>query len=128
FIAGLGAFCVSIGLLEEGMPTLGVVYNVTRGTMISAARGRGAHMNGKPVRSLDTPIASQSLLMLTGTLYDDDGRLPGWAIKILTQYHFKPRILGSSALEGALVGAGIAQAAIQTRCKLWDVVAAAAIV
>lgn len=128
FLAGFGAFCVSIGLLEGGMPLLGVVYNMTRGTMISAARGHGAFLNDKPVHATETPLSSRSLLMLTGTLYDDDGRLPGWAIKILSQYHFKPRILGSAALEGALVGAGIAHAAIQTRCKLWDVVAAGAIV
>ncbi|HQY87515.1 MAG TPA: inositol monophosphatase [Tepidisphaeraceae bacterium] len=128
FIAGLGAFCVSIGLLEAGMPTLGVVFNITRGTMISAARGVGAFIDGKPIRAAETPLSSRSLLMLTGTLYDDDGRLPGWAIKIFSQYNWKPRILGSAALEGALAGAGIAHAAIQTRCKLWDVTAAAAVV
>src|SRR5690242_6882808 len=30
FIAGLGMFCVCIGLLEAGQPVLGIVYDVTR--------------------------------------------------------------------------------------------------
>jgi fructose-1,6-bisphosphatase/inositol monophosphatase family enzyme len=127
FIAGLGAFCVCIGLLERGEPVLGVVYNVTRGTIHCAARGLGATLDGKPCTALDTPLTSRSIVCLTGTLYDDSGKLPAWAIKLLEPSSWKPRMLGSAALEAALVGAGVASVAIQTRCKLWDVVAAAAV-
>src|SRR5881392_1125965 len=42
FIAGLGAFAVCIGLLDAGYPVLGVVYDITRDQMYSAARGEGA--------------------------------------------------------------------------------------
>src|SRR5215510_15149288 len=42
FIAGLGAFCVCIGLLDAGYPVLGVVYDVTRDLTYSAAKGQGA--------------------------------------------------------------------------------------
>ncbi|MEA2708003.1 MAG: monophosphatase, partial [Phycisphaerales bacterium] len=39
FIAGLGNFCVCIGLLDAGFPVLGVVYDVTRDLMYAAAKG-----------------------------------------------------------------------------------------
>src|SRR5438874_8751646 len=41
FISGLGAFCVCIGLIDAGMPVLGVVYDVTRDQTYSAAKGAG---------------------------------------------------------------------------------------
>src|SRR5438876_6505629 len=42
FIAGLGAFCVCIALLDNGLPVLGVVYDVTRDQLYSAVKGKGA--------------------------------------------------------------------------------------
>src|SRR3982751_363175 len=39
FVAGLGNFAVCIGLLDKGMPVLGVVYDVTRDIVYSAAKG-----------------------------------------------------------------------------------------
>src|SRR4051812_4069068 len=42
FVSGLGNFAVCIGLLERGEPVLGVVYDVTRDLMYSAAKGHGA--------------------------------------------------------------------------------------
>src|SRR5205814_7586472 len=39
FIAGLGNFAVCIGLMEQGWPVLGVVYDVMRDQMYVAAKG-----------------------------------------------------------------------------------------
>src|SRR4051794_30027912 len=41
FISGLGNFAVCVGLLDGGQPVLGVVYDVTRDQMYTAARGEG---------------------------------------------------------------------------------------
>jgi len=51
FIAGLGMFAVCIGLLDRGMPVLGVVYDVTRNEMYAAARGEGAWLGTKRLRA-----------------------------------------------------------------------------
>src|SRR5436190_6889902 len=42
FISGLENFAVCIGLLEQGQPILGVVYDVTRDKMYASAKGEGA--------------------------------------------------------------------------------------
>jgi myo-inositol-1(or 4)-monophosphatase len=128
FIAGLGAFAVCIGLLDEGYPVLGVVLDVTRGQMYSAAKGLGAFVNERPVHALETPLGDSSILMMTSNLLDGYGTCPQWACRWIAQTTWKVRILGSAALEAAQVAAGVAHGAVTCNGKLWDVTAPAAIV
>jgi myo-inositol-1(or 4)-monophosphatase len=128
FIAGLGAFCVCIGLLDQGMPVLGVVYDVTRDQMYSAAKGLGAWRDTKQIEALHTPISDSSLIMMTSNLLDRTGRCPSWAVRWIGQTSMKARILGSAALEAVQVAAGVAHAAVTVNGKLWDCAAPAAIV
>ena len=127
FIAGLGNFCVCIGLLDGGYPVLGVVYDVTRDVMYSAARGEGAWEGSRRMHALPTPISDASMVMFTSNLLIG-GKCPGWACEMLSQQVWKMRILGSAALEAVYVAAGVAHAAITVNGKLWDVAAAAALV
>jgi myo-inositol-1(or 4)-monophosphatase len=127
FIAGLGNFAVCIGLLEAGMPVLGVVYDVTRDLVYAAARGEGAWAGTKRMRVLDTPMSDSSMIMLTSNLIDPRGRCPQWACKWLGQTVWKTRILGSAALEATYVAAGVAHGAVTVNGKLWDASAPAAI-
>ena len=50
FIEGVPHFVVSIGLVENGTPIVGVLYNPVTGETFSAAQGEGAHLNGEPIR------------------------------------------------------------------------------
>src|SRR2546421_8401531 len=70
FIAGLGLFCVCIGLLEQGRPVLGVVFDVTRDVVYSAAAGEGAWLGNKRLRASDTPMGDSSMVMMTSNLLD----------------------------------------------------------
>ena len=127
FIAGLGNFCVCIGLLDEGFPVLGVVYDVTRDIVYAAARGQGAWEGSRRMEALTTPLSEASMIMFTSNLLIG-GRCPKWACEFLAQQVWKMRILGSAALEAVYVAAGVAHAAITVNGKLWDVAAAAAII
>ncbi len=128
FIAGLGNFAVCIGLLHKGMPVVGVVYDVTRDQMYSAAQGEGAWQNNQRLAVPESAMNDASLLMLTANLIDKTGKCPQWAYNWMCQTNWKVRILGSAALEAIQVGAGVAHAAITMNGKLWDIAAAAAIV
>ncbi len=127
FIAGLGNFAVCIGLLDEGTPVLGAVYDVTRDQMYAAAKGEGAWLGTKQMRALRTPLDESSMRMLTSTLIDKSGRCPQWGCRFLGQTAWKTRILGSAALEAVYVAAGVAHAAVTVNGKLWDAAAPAAI-
>ena len=128
FIAGLGNFCVCIGLIDAGWPVLGVVYDVTRDLVYAAAKGEGAWLGSKRLEAPRTPLDEASMIMFTSNLLDPSGRCPEWASQYLAQQVWKLRILGSAALEATYVAAGVAHGAVTVNGKLWDVAAAAALV
>src|SRR5204863_5276725 len=117
FISGLGNFCVCIGLLEAGHPVLGVVYDIARDLMYTAARGDGAWLGSKRLQAPQTPLDDSSMIMFTSNLLTK-GRCPNWAGKFLAQQNWKMRILGSAALEATYVAAGVAHGAITVNGKL----------
>lgn len=127
FVAGLGCWAVCIGLLEDGMPVLGVVHDVARDLTYAAARGEGAWADERPVRCAPGGLSDRSLVMLTCNLVRPDGSLPPWFLR-WTKQVWKLRMLGSAALEAVQVGAGTAHGAITIHGKLWDLAAAAAVV
>lgn len=128
FIAGMGAFAVCIGLLERGEPVLGVVYDVTRGDMYWAQRGKGAWRGDRRIRVADDALSARSLVMCSSNLVKKDGRVPQWSVRWLGQSTWKLRMLGSAALEAVQVAAGAAHGSVTINGKLWDAVAPAAIV
>ena len=128
FVAGFDYFAVCIGLLDKGYPVLGVVYEVCRDRMYSAAQGFGAYRDGQPIHVRTTPPDSSSVLVVTANPLDKAGRLPGYSMKWYGQTEWKLRCLGSAALDAAQVACGAAHAAITTNGKLWDIAGPAAIV
>src|SRR6478672_8746762 len=65
FISGLGNFAVCIGLLDGGMPVLGIVYDVTRDLMYTAVKGEGAWLGSKRLQAPQTPLNDSALVMFT---------------------------------------------------------------
>ncbi len=129
YVAGLGCYAVCIGLAEgdQGMPTLGVVYDCAR-DHVYAGEGGTAWSGGREVRAAATPLTDRSLIMLTCNLLDRQGHLPGFIGSWLEHASWKLRMLGSAALEAVQIGAGVAHGAITVNGKLWDLAAPAAIV
>ena len=69
FAHGFPMFCVSMGLLIDGVPSVGVVYNPATDEMFAAASGHGATRNGRPIHVSITPTLKRALL-ITGFSYD----------------------------------------------------------
>jgi len=49
FIAGVPQFAVSVGLVVEGQPVLGIVYNPVKEKLYRAVKGCGAFLNDQPI-------------------------------------------------------------------------------
>jgi myo-inositol-1(or 4)-monophosphatase len=128
FVSSFPNFAVCIGLLEAGMPVMGVVYDVTRDLIYASAKGQGAWAGNRRIECLRTPMNDSSLLMMTSNCCHADGRAPAWATKWIGQTDWKLRMMGSAALEATQVAAGIAHGAVTVNGKLWDAVAPAALV
>lgn len=69
FAHGYPQFCVSIALEHEGQIILGIVYDPLRAECFRAAKGRGATLNGTPIRTSTVQELDKSLLA-TGFPYD----------------------------------------------------------
>lgn len=64
FIEGVPQFAVSIGLVVEGRPVLGVVYNPVEEKLYQAVKGCGAVLNDYPIHvSLREEVQGASLLV-----------------------------------------------------------------
>jgi fructose-1,6-bisphosphatase/inositol monophosphatase family enzyme len=116
FIAGLPTWCVTVGLVRDGIAVGGITYLPTTGETYLADEDI-AEWNGRSlVRAM--PASGQGdLFMLTHSDYHrgDAHRFPG-----------KIRSLGSTAYHMALVARGAAIAAVLGRPRLWDIAAGAA--
>jgi myo-inositol-1(or 4)-monophosphatase len=62
-------FAVSIGLLIDGIPSVGVIYDPYHDELYSAVQGGGATCNGKKIQVSNTEQLNNSLLV-TGFAYD----------------------------------------------------------
>lgn len=51
FAEGIPEFTVSVALVEDGAPVVGVVLNPATDETFAAARGGGATLNGRPIRA-----------------------------------------------------------------------------
>jgi len=68
FIKGLPYCAISVALARRGEVELGVVYNPFSGELYAAERGRGATLNGKPIRA-ETCAVEDSVLGFGTTPY-----------------------------------------------------------
>lgn len=62
-------FAASIGLLVDGIPQVGVIYDPIQNQLFRAAKGLGATCNRRPIRVSPTKTLDRSLLV-TGFAYD----------------------------------------------------------
>lgn len=117
-------FCVSIGYASGGVLTLGAVYDPMREEMFLAERGKGAFLNGRPLRASSAKELQRSLLV-TGFPYNAwDTEQDNFAnfVKFgkLTQ---GVRRLGSAALDLCYVAAGRFDGFWEMALNPWDVAA-----
>ncbi|XP_028755029.1 inositol-phosphate phosphatase [Neltuma alba] len=68
FVHGFPFVCVSIGLTIQKVPTVGVVYNPILNELFTAISGKGALLNGNPIKvSSQTELISSLLVTECGT-------------------------------------------------------------
>ncbi|MBL8140569.1 MAG: inositol monophosphatase [Acidobacteria bacterium] len=129
FAHGLPIFCTSIGLEVDGQAVIGVVYDPMRDELFVAERGKGATLNGAPMRVSAKREVIDSLLC-TGFPYD----IHRSSEPILQRFgdfirHSRAvRRLGSAALDLCYTAAGRLDGFWEASLKPWDTCAGALIV
>ena len=79
FIRGLGASGISVGLVKNGKPYLGVIYDPYKDEMFYAEHGKGAFLNGKPIHVSDRDF-KHATICTAASLYNKDLAKPCFEI------------------------------------------------
>jgi myo-inositol-1(or 4)-monophosphatase len=129
FAHGFPQFCVSLGLEqrgarlkpdEDGTIQAAVIYDPMRDELYTAERGRGAVLNGKPLRVSKTPNLAEALV---ATGFPSRKRHESPNIHFYHEFTLRShgvRRAGSAALDLAYVAAGRLEAFWEFNLNPWD--------
>jgi myo-inositol-1(or 4)-monophosphatase len=123
FGRGMPGFCVSIGILRDGMPFAGAVYDPVADQLFTAWEGGGAWLNRSRLAVRPTTLTRRSLFSLRSPF---DGAVPDYACRWLTRYRL--RRFGSTALQLCYVALGGLAFVHDHGASLWDIAGAAPVV
>lgn len=133
FAHGLPYCCVSIGLVIDRHPTIGVIYNPILGQMFSACQGMGAFLNDERLGTSPKPInpLSQSIVGLEygNERTDDvlDPKLETFA-KVIKAPVRAIRCYGSAAMNLCMIASGVLDIYLEAGIHCWDIAAGVVIV
>jgi myo-inositol-1(or 4)-monophosphatase len=122
-------FCsVSIGLLVDGEPVLGVIYDPIHNDLFRGAIGLGATLNRQPISVSTTDKLSQSLLV-TGFAYDRRETVDNNYAEFCHFTHLTQGVRrgGSASIDLAYVACGRLDGYWERGLSPWDIAAGVAI-
>lgn len=128
FMRHRNASAVSIGLLKDKEPVLGVVYNPYADEMFTAEKGKGAFLNGRKIAVSQTPF-DQAMVSIGTSPYD--AGLARRTMNAATQFLLRGgdlRRSGSAAIDLCDVACGRSDIFFELRLQPWDVAAGSLLV
>ncbi|MFQ5345441.1 MAG: inositol monophosphatase family protein [Mariprofundus sp.] len=116
FVANYPVFSISLALIEDGRPIMGVIHDPVREESFYAQSHKGAWLNGMPLQTSDEKNLKASVGFV------DFKRLnPSLAAALATTRLYRSqRNIGSCALEWSWLAAGRAQFILHGGQQLWD--------
>lgn len=122
FIRGIPEFSISIALVEDGRPSVGVIQNPVTGETFWAALGKGASLNGRAIHATKTRRFADALIMTSHR------EVKAKRISAVKE-EIRVKAVGSTAYKIALVAAGRCDLMISFKPKSeWDIAAGVLIV
>ena len=115
FIAGIPEFAISIALVVEGTPVIGVLHNPATAELFYAYAGGGAFCNGTPIYSSSCRCLKQASMLVSQTEYQKG--LLAELIPLVAEIQH----LGSVTYKLARLAAGTGELYVTVRPKNeWD--------
>ncbi|PZO65744.1 MAG: inositol monophosphatase [Pseudoxanthomonas suwonensis] len=129
YLHGIGHWCVSIALVENGEPQQAVIFDPLRNELFTASRGSGAVLNDKRIRVSQRPDVAGAMLC-TGFPPRERERAPAQlaAVQQLLLQAEDIRRTGSAALDLAYVACGRFDGYFEAGVQPWDIAAGALLV
>ncbi|MGL4821219.1 MAG: inositol monophosphatase family protein [Bacilli bacterium] len=116
-------FAISVGVVHDGLPVVGVVYDVMRDTMYHSIRGEGAYENGRVLKPLeDVPLEEAVITLNPRWLIPNDvldpERLGSFSVEACGI-----RSCAAAALELVYIARGSSHLYVNPNLKSWDYMA-----
>jgi myo-inositol-1(or 4)-monophosphatase len=124
FVVGYCRSCVSVALLRDGVPSVGIVYNPWAEEYFCAVRGHGATRNGTPLRVRDRELKDVVVGMGTCPYYPDLAQRTMRICGEILNVALDIRRMGSAALDLCDVAANRTGAFFELKLSPWDYAAA----
>lgn len=124
YALGIPIFCVSIAVMYDGRPVIGVVHDPNRNETFMAIQGGGAFCGDERLHTRSTPLSTRTLFGFSSRFI---GPPPPHVVRVLEQFD-EYRNIGSAALHLCYVACGWLDAAFSDSTKLWDIAAGSLIV
>ena len=128
YVHDVPCYCVSIGLVIDGEPTVGVIYDPRLDELFTAATGCGAFLNGKPMRVSSCPALADGLLSTGFPAAFDAQKRAFAAWQKLSKHAQALRRTGSTAINLAYVACGRFDGYWAYDNYAWDVMAGVVLV
>jgi myo-inositol-1(or 4)-monophosphatase len=122
FIHQIPVYSISIGLLCNRQPVMGIVYEVNRNELFYAWEGSKAYLNGNEISVKQNDSLDKSLLATGFPYYDFDG-MKGYleALQYFMRHTQGMRRMGSAAVDLAYVACGRFDGYFEYGLSPWDV-------
>jgi len=123
YLQGIPICCISIALIYENRPVMGVIHDFNREETFTAINNAGAHLNGESIY-VSKKLKSQDAILATGfpTQAHNSINKINKTVNTFSQWK-KIRMLGSAALSLAYVASGRIDAYHENSIMLWDIAA-----
>ncbi|MYL32987.1 inositol monophosphatase [Pontibacillus yanchengensis] len=117
-------FAISVGIYQDGVGEIGLIYDVMKDCLYHAKRGEGAYKNDSklPLLPEDRKL-EQSIIGLNHFWSIDNKLVHKEGLQSLIRKARGTRSYGSAALEFAFVAEGIVDAYVTMQLSPWDIAA-----
>lgn len=124
FIHGIPHFSISIGIVKEGEPIIGIVYNPVTDELYSAVKSYGAYLNGRSLRVGKEATLTEAVLATGFQAYDwKSGSRVVRQIDQLAGKSRNVRLIGAASLDLCWIALGRITGFWHEGLNPWDVAA-----
>ena len=113
-------FSISIGLMYQGQPIVGVVFDPATDSMFTAVKDADPQLNSRKISASDDEMNKVASVAIDSHY---NAEVPAWVAHIIKKTRF--RNLGTTALHLAYVARGSLAGMVSLSPKLWDIAAGA---
>lgn len=126
FTSGFPSYSVSIGLLKNGRPIVGVINQVGTNEIYSAAKGMGAFVNDIQIKVSDRQTLAEAMIGLEFGHNDRKSKIERYFLPIIDKVR-QTFVLNAAAVNLAYIARGFLDCTINS-ANIWDFAAGAIIV